>query len=188
MWFESTLSQFHCMSFIQHKQEDFADTHIPLFVQQSFFVFSNQNVFWDFSRIMLIRSLHFFFHIRDRWRNSVRVSVPMVLFFWKYCGIFLPLLCHVRPIPSASLASCTKRFHCLTTQSKDFPFLWWDFATWNHIFLWRKKKKFLDTFPLPHSDFIVVFHIPSQSSFFYGAIPSFWSFFLLFPVLPLVLL
>ena len=140
-WFESTLSQFHCTSFIWHEEEDFAGTHILVFLQQSGFAFSNKDLFWDFSRVVLICSLQFFFHIYGRLRNSIGVRVPMVLVFWKYCRIYLPSICHVIPTPSASLASCSNEFHCLTLQSKeDFHFLWWDFVTWNPTFLWGAKR------------------------------------------------
>lgn len=104
-------------------------THI--FKAISFF-FSNKVLFWDFSRMILICSLQFFFHVYDRWRNNVGVRVLRVLFLWKYIRIFLPSVSHVRPTPFTSLTACSKEFDYLTYSSvlRGFPLLWQDFAAW----------------------------------------------------------
>lgn len=161
MQFESTLSQFHCMSISQHEQEDLTDRYIPTFSQQSVFFFSNKVLFWDFSRMIVICHLPFFFHIYDRWRNSVEVRVLRVLFFWKYTTIFLPSVSHVTPTPFTSSIACSKEFHYLTAQ-------FWE------VFLFfvgtlppdLASQWFYSTFPHPFSNFLLLWTIPPLWSFF----------------------
>lgn len=116
--------------------------------------------------MILICNLQFFFHIYDRWRNSVGVRVLRILFSGSTLGFFclqlsmlhLHLSCPRQPAARSP-----------TTELYSFERISSSLAGLCHL-----------TSPLLHSDFIARFHIPFQAFFSHGTIPLLWSFYLLF--------
>lgn len=125
--------------------------HTYIFTAIRSFFFNNKVLFWDFSRMILICSLQFFFHVYDRWRNNVGVRVLRVLFLWKYIRIFLPSVSHVTPTPFTSLTACSKDFHYLMAQFWEI-FLFFGRTLLPGLSL--APQWFHSTFPHPFSSFL----------------------------------